>query len=594
MRWGVRGKLFVGSLVLIVTSVVAANLYLASVLEAELTQRIRAELDVRLALMERQIGREIIDWTDVAACDRLADDLGQRSGTRVTLVRQGGTVVGDSEITTESLAALESHAGRPEIAAALNGVTGSETRVSATLKRRMAFVAGPVRSGATIVGAVRAGIPLTEVEDAVARIHRALGIASLLAIAVALLISSGAAQFISRGLRDIIAIARRMAEGDLTARTLTTGRDELGDLGRTLDQLADNLSTSLRDLRAERDRLGRILEGMNEGVLVIDADRAVVLLNPALRTMLQAEPPRTGPATDVMPAPAIALVPENLHAVLEKSLASNAPATGEIDAGPSGRRRLLVHAAPLSGKPRGCVAVLVDVTEIRRLESIRRDFVANVSHELRTPVTAVRTALETARGVAKSDPASAERFLDMAFRNAERLASLVQDLLDLSRIESGELKLDAAGVDISAVFAQVLGNFVAPAERKHLRLSHTVPADLPSVCADRRALEQVVSNLLDNAVKYAGDGGSITLRAARLGRWIRLAIEDTGPGIGPQHLPRLFERFYRVDEGRSRDRGGTGLGLAIVKHLVEAMGGAVEVESTVGKGSTFSVTLPMA
>jgi two-component system phosphate regulon sensor histidine kinase PhoR len=242
----------------------------------------------------------------------------------------------------------------------------------------------------------------------------------------------------------------------------------------------------------------------------------------------------------------------------------------------------------------GAVAVLVDVTEIRRLEAVRKDFVANVSHELRTPVTAVRTALETARAVLEQNPAEADRFLAIVDRHTERLMLLVRDLLDLSRAESGHLALGIGPVPPAEVVQEVLDVFKEPAARRQVTLVDAVPADLPPALADRGALVQVLTNLIENAVKYTDERGSVTVRARAEGRQVILTVEDSGPGIAPKHLPRLFERFYRVDPGRSRDRGGTGLGLSIVKHLAEAMGGGVSVESAPGRGSMFTVRLPRA
>jgi two-component system phosphate regulon sensor histidine kinase PhoR len=266
----------------------------------------------------------------------------------------------------------------------------------------------------------------------------------------------------------------------------------------------------------------------------------------------------------------------------------------------------MVHATPLTGEPRGLVAVFVDVTEIRRLESMRKDFVANVSHELRTPITAVRSAAETARRTIEKDPEAALRFVDMIERNAHRLQELVEDLLELSRIESKQVRLHTEPVDVVPVGEQVLAVFREAVDRRRLKATIVPPASPSLAHGDRRAIEQVLTNLIENAVKYCPDGARVTIRIhevrsaeAKGGQGdvqtrgvIRVAVEDTGPGIDAKHLPRLFERFYRADKGRSRDMGGTGLGLSIVKHLVEAMDGKVGVESTPGKGTIFWFTLP--
>jgi two-component system phosphate regulon sensor histidine kinase PhoR len=253
-----------------------------------------------------------------------------------------------------------------------------------------------------------------------------------------------------------------------------------------------------------------------------------------------------------------------------------------------------VRVAPLAGEQQGLFAVFVDVTEVRRLESLRRDFVANVSHELRTPVTAIRSAAETVQSAAANDPGAAIQFIDIIARNAERLHGLVEDLLDLSRIESRELRLSMEPLDSATVFSHVASLFKERAEKKHIKMIEELPKNLARAQADRRALEHVLTNLVDNAVKYCGSGAEIRLKAQENGESLRLVVEDTGPGIEARHLPRVFERFYRVDPGRSRELGGTGLGLSIVKHLAESMGGTVGVESTPGVGTKFSLTLKKA
>jgi two-component system phosphate regulon sensor histidine kinase PhoR len=280
-----------------------------------------------------------------------------------------------------------------------------------------------------------------------------------------------------------------------------------------------------------------------------------------------------------------------LHRLLETAARSEAgTASAEIDLAGLRPRRVLVHATRLHDEAAGVVAVLVDVTSLRRLETLRRDFVANVSHELRTPIAAARSATETLHARAR-DPETTMGFVEIIKRNLERLQQLVEDLLDLSRIESREFTLNPERCELSAVVECVLARQRDLARQRNIDLRTEGAADL-TVNADRRALEQALGNLVDNAVKYASDGARVWIRAAVEGATLQVTVTDSGPGIAPEHLPRLFERFYRVDAGRSRELGGTGLGLAIVKHLVEAMGGSVEVQSTVGLGSRFGFTLP--
>jgi two-component system phosphate regulon sensor histidine kinase PhoR len=417
--------------------------------------------------------------------------------------------------------------------------------------------------------------------------------AALIVVAALLFILLGAAsglleRFTARGLAALNEVARRMAAGDLDARSGLEGEGELPALGRTLDKLARGLSSSLEDLRSERDRMAGILEGMQEGVLLLDAKQRIVVLNPALREML------------LLPADAVgkSLLEVVRNAELRDLFAQAAnekePTTREVEIGNIKPRRLLARVARMPGEQRQFVAVFVDVTEVRRLESMRRDFVANVSHELRTPVTSIRSAAETLIDGAAKDPAASEAFIGIIDRNAQRLQQLVEDLLDLSRIESRGFRLSFEAIELKPLFSQVLGLFRERAGKKNVALEERTLGDLPKVRADRRAMEHVLTNLIDNAVKYCGPGTHVWLNVVTTQDAVTVSVGDDGPGIDERHLPRVFERFYRVDAGRSRDVGGTGLGLSIVKHLVEAMGGSVSVESQLNQGTTFSFTLQRA
>lgn len=588
MKLGIRSKLFLVSLGLIVVSVAIANAYLTRALDTDMTERIRQELLVRVRLIERDAATNTAALDDMERWDELADDLGERAQARVTIIRKDGLVLGDSDVDMPTLASLDNHGRRPEVIEARARGEGSATRFSDTVRRRMMYVSVPFHRDGSVVGFARIARPLTEVDTAIGQVRQTIFFASGLTLLVAIVFSSIAAHRISKTILELTNAARRMAAGDLAVRTRAVGGDEVAELGRALDQLATSLQTALQDLRAERDRMGRVLDGMREGVLLLDRENLVQLANPALREMLLLD-------RDIVGKTQLEIVRNaELKRVLDAAQASEAPESVEIELGDLKPRRLLVHAIGLPDDIGGVLAVFVDVTDLRKLESMRRDFVGNVSHELRTPITAVRSAAETLRVALESGPQASSTFVDIIERNAERLHRLVEDLLDLSRIESREFRLTLETVDVRAVADHVVTLSRPNAERKRMRLVLDIPEGTAPARAARRALEQVLSNLVDNAVKYGLENGTITLRAASEGTTVRVSVEDDGPGVEAKHLPRLFERFYRVDAGRSRDVGGTGLGLSIVKHLVEAMGGTVGVESKPGKGSRFSVTLPRA
>jgi len=437
-----------------------------------------------------------------------------------------------------------------------------------------------------IGGRLAEAMPSLEVERVTAQVRQLIWLGSGIALGVALLLSNVVAKRMSSALGELTRAARRMTDGDLSVRTRLVGSDELAELGRALDRLAGGLATTLGQLRAERDLQRRILEAMQEGVAVVDRDGRIVLINPALRAMLLLGADAVGKL----------LLETVRHAQLDELLegarTSDETSAMEIELPGLKPRRILVHAAQLSGDDDGVLVVFVDVTELRRLESLRRDFVANASHELRTPIAAVRSATETLQSGAMQDTVAASRFVDIIERNAQRLQSLVEDMLELSKLESNEFKLKRERVELGSVVPIVLALFRERAEKKGVRLGAELPQEPTAVQGDARALEHVLSNLVDNAVKYCAPGSGIVVRASTEDdAHVRLVVSDTGPGIPPEHMPRVFERFYRVDAGRSRELGGTGLGLSIVKHMVEAMRGRVSVESEVGRGSTFTVSL---
>ncbi len=389
--------------------------------------------------------------------------------------------------------------------------------------------------------------------------------------------------------------AVRSMRSDLGTRTGMRGVDEVGALGEGIDELVAHLSAEKTSLEDDRNRLAAILESMAEGVLVtgrLGSDEGVIVLaNATLREMLLLDRRIIGRP------PLEAIRVAGLDDILERGQASGEGAAGELEIVGIRPRRLLVRAAPLRathrGASRGLVAVFNDVTELRRLESHRRDFVANVSHELRTPMTAIRAATETLQAGAVADPKTATEFLAIIGRHTVRLQRLVDDLLELSKIEARQWKLELQPVELRDAVSAAMETVSAAAAERGTTLQNRVSSGR-LVTADRRALDQVLVNLMDNAVKYAGQKRvvAVSVSSGEAEKTVRFNVSDDGPGIDVRHLPRLFERFYRVDAGRSRAVGGTGLGLSIVKHLVEAMNGSIQVESALGTGTTFSVELP--
>jgi two-component system phosphate regulon sensor histidine kinase PhoR len=516
------------------------------------------------------------------------------SGARVTLITPDGRVVGESERSPEDWSAIENHGSRPEVKAALAGRVGRDLRRSATIDAPLLYVALPVRDGGRIVGVLRLSLPLAAVTASYATLHQVMLAGGVVALLVALAIGVFVAGRVTRPVVEMQAIARRMSEGNFLVRAPTRSIDEIGTLGRSLNVMAARLREKIQDLQQEQAKVTAILDGMVEGVIAVDDHEHIVLTNERARAIfsLGAAGGERKPFLEVIRN-------ADLHQVFRESRGAPEGAVLRREVRVPGlvERMLQVHAVPLrlAEDERGLVMVLHDITELRRLEQVRTEFVANVSHELRTPLTAIHGYLETLLGGALDEPENARKFLEIVFRHTERLGRLINDLADLSNIELGKSSLRLEPTRLDEVVDSVLAVIRAKAEIGHVGVSAEVPADLPPARADSDRLAQIMINLVDNAVKYTPAGGTVRIRAMEAAEgMIEIAVTDTGVGIPAADLPRVTERFYRVDKARSRELGGTGLGLAIVKHLVLAHGGELKIDSELGKGTTVRFTLPVS
>ena len=516
----------------------------------------------------------------------------------MTVIALDGLVLGDSEVPVAELPRLENHRDRPEVRAALAGDMGHDIRTSVSVDAALLYTALPVRDGARIVGVLRLALPLAVVTSSYAALHRVMLAGGLLALAVAAGIGIFVAGRVTRPVVEMEAIARRMSEGEYAARAPVRSTDELGALGRALNVMMSRLREKIEDVQQERAKATAILDGMVEGVIAVDAHECIVLMNERARAMFGVGPAR-GEGKPVQEVVRNA----DLHELFRATRAAEqeAPLRRELRLGHPVARMLEVTAVPLrlGAGEAGAVMVLHDVTALRRLERVRTEFVANVSHELRTPLTAIQGYLETLLGGALEERAHARRFLEIAFRHTERLGRLLNDLTDLSNIELGKVSLRLGPVRFGDVLGSVLDIVRPKAEAGRVGLIADVePPDL-SVYADHDRLAQILINLLDNAVKYTPENGWVTVRARALDgpsdlKGVEVRVRDTGVGIPRADLPRITERFYRVDKARSRELGGTGLGLAIVRHLVLAHGGELTIDSVEGEGTTVRFTLAAA
>ena len=569
-----RNRIFLKAMAAFVAVIAAATLTLDISIRHTWENSLRNDIE-RLLVQNAQGFALRVANDHQHSLQQMATEEAQITETRTTIIARDGVVLADTEADPKT---MENHAGRPEIAAALTGKTGSDTRLSHTVGIEFLYVAVP--SGDKVV---RLAYPLSSIQEHVRQIRSALIRGTMLALLLALLLAMVIAEVIARRLRRIVDFAEKIAAGDLSARIAERSGDEIAQVAGALDRTARRLEENFAAIRESRSELEALLNSMTDGVIAVSPDLKVRWANHAIASIVH-QPVRIGsPVIELLRHPDFLAT---LNATLKSGRREHSIATSLY-----GRRSFSVTTEPLPDG--GVVTVLHDISEVERVEKTRRDFIANVSHELRTPLTSIRGYAET---LLESDGAlqdSAREFLDVIRRNAERMGRLTEDLLVLARVESGEDKLDLRPQTVSHLLAEAASSLQESARAAAVELAVEEVGDW-MVMADAYAVHQVFSNLISNALRYAQSGKQITIGAVEKPDGIEFFVRDFGPGIASEHLPRIFERFYRVDKARSRESGGTGLGLAIVKHIVLNHGGSVRVESAVGHGSTFFFVLPKA
>ncbi len=538
----------------------------------------RAWEDSLRETIENNLQQKVVMFADRVNSDRntniqqIAREEAQAAGARATIIDSAGRALADSEAGAN---VANTYAQQPEFVAALHGRIGLDSRRSESLGVPYIYAAAPISGGA-----VRLAYPLSELDAGTVRSRNTLLFGSAISFAAALLIAGVAAQLTARRLRHIVQFSERIAAGDLSARISETSGDEIGQLAAALDKTARHLQHNFAALQTSQRQLEILLNSMEDAVIAIGTDNRVQWANNRMENLQHTR----------LSAPVVETVrdPDFLRAIRganELRRVLTARATSVVPG-----RIFDITAAPMPGG--GAVAVLRDLTETERMEKTRRDFIANVSHELRTPLTSIQGYAETLLDGAQENN-HAREFLEIIRKNASRMSRLTEDLLTLARVESGEQRFDIQPVAASELLNDAVENFQELARVHGIELQVENCADI-SVEADREAIHQVFSNLIDNALKYAASGGRLILGAQTVEQGVEFYVRDFGSGISSEHLPRLFERFYRVDKARSRESGGTGLGLAIAKHIVLAHGGVIRAESELNHGSVFLFTLPFA
>ena len=581
-----RFRLFLSYLALSAVVLGAAYLLVYRRVEGAELASLKAKLSEEASLVSARLGPADLHAPGI---NGLAHSLGSRVHSRVTIINSDGRVLADSELDEAGVRGMENHAGRPEVESAMAGVPSYDLRTSATLGKAMLYAAYPVRmSGGRAEAVARLAVPATEIEASRAMLRRSLLAALALALLFSLLLSYAVSSGFSRPFDKIVYASKKFAAGEFSYRIRRDFHGEPGKLAGTLNSMAASIEESLRRVELQSQQLSAAFNAMADGVLMTGADSSVTALNPAMRTMFGvSEAGSIGrPLLEVIPNAA-------LGALCARVVYEGAPLSGEIELSVPVKGVFAVSAAPLTtgGRVTGCIAVVRDVTAPRRLDAMRRDFVANVSHELKTPLTAIRGCAETLLSGALEDREHGPGFARSICEQASRLDNIVSDLLKLSSLEAPSAALKKERVELRKLVDTHIAGLATVISAKKARVANSVPEGL-AVQADAGKLGQVLINLIDNAVKFCAGVPEVEVSAEELPGAVRLAVSDNGIGIPAESLPRVFERFYRVDKARSREMGGTGLGLSIVKHVAELHGGSAGAESAEGRGSSFWITLP--
>jgi two-component system phosphate regulon sensor histidine kinase PhoR len=580
---------------MVVTAAVAAAVALAALLllaapalERRALSQTADTLTAEARLMARVVEDALTHGTGPEALDPVVDAAATDVEARVTVVAPDGRVLADSAVSGEALRSLENHAGRPEVRAALSGRTMSLERHSSTVGAALLYAAVPVRAQGRVVGVARVARGIETIAAQNRHLLHSAALALAAALAPTILLSVVLSASLGRALREVMDAARQLARGDLSVRIRVSREDELGELGHILNDTADQLQHRLAEIARDRGRTDAILSALDDGVLAVDHRGTVVLANSRLAGAL-------GPAS--LGRHYLEVVrQQEVGTLIEDVLRSGERREAEVEVLQAGRV-FAITGVPFpadEGTPHGAVLTFDDATERHRVERIRRDFVANASHELRTPLTSIRGFVEALEDGALGEPETARRFLGKIRAHADRMAALVDDLLELSRLESGQRPPEWADTAPAAIAEEVVTAVADLAARKRIALACS-DRGAPRVVSDPERVRRILENLIDNAVKYTPEGGRVDVAASAAPDGAALLeVADDGPGIAPEHLERIFERFYRVDKARSRALGGTGLGLSIVRHLADSIGASVTVSSQPGRGTRFTVRVPAA
>jgi two-component system phosphate regulon sensor histidine kinase PhoR len=591
LRIGFIWKLYLGIVVTVILTAVIVCFFVSYQIENDTINDIRHQLRTRAELLVKLIAPEIARFSPEFTnqlqleIETLAVD-----ETRLTIILTDGRVVADSR---ESPSRMDNHASRPEVIQALKEGEGTAIRFSDTLSRRMMYLALPIQEEGKTIGFVRTSLALTEIDKRLWQLRTLAVIGALIAFLLVLVPGYYLAKQISRPLAEITEAAGRIAKGESGGKLWRGGSDEVARLARAFDSMSEQLGERMETITVDRNKLLAILSGMVEGVIAVDKDEYIVHINSAAAKILEVR------SADCIGKRfwEVTRIPEVLEA-LSATLREGEGRAAEVTlVHHRSDRSIEFHAAPLrdsKGDVSGAILVLSDITEVRKLATVRQDFIANVSHELKTPLTAMRGIIETLLNDEQMDAARRSRFIERLDAQSSRMTELIADIISLARVESKDLASGMELLDFREAVKLSFETLMSDGESKGLRMAISLPDEPVHIRAEMEALRRAIDNLIDNAIKYTDGGGSVTVQLSSVIGSAVLEVSDTGIGIEPREQERIFERFYRIDKARSRELGGSGLGLSIVKRTAMAFGGEVSVTSMPGKGSTFLLQIPLA
>ncbi len=570
---------------LILVATLGLTLYVSDQVRQVRLADLEAQLRADARLLAGSVAPLLATDTSSEALDGAARSWAEQLGARVTIIGADGVVVGESH---ENRAQMDNHLLRPEVQGALKTGHASSRRYSATLGYEMMYAAVPIQSGTgQVLGVMRVALPLDQIEGGVRRLRQNIVLAGLVTAVLATLLAVFVAERITRPVRRLTGVAERMASGDMSVRLFPSTYDEVGQLTRAFNHMADQIREQVSTLAEEQGRLAAVLDHMADGALITDTRGQVRLINAAAARLFDTSEERALERSFTQVAP--------YHPLIDLWRAAREQGEEQVDMIEVSHHGLFLLAivTPFPDtEVQGYLVILQDLTHIRRLETVRRDFISNISHELRTPLAGLRALVDTLRAGAIKEPKAAKRFLKRMDAEVDALTQMVEELLELSRIESGQAPLRLEPTLVAEVLVPPVDRLRPQAERAGLALKVELPPWLPHVSTDADRARLVLTNLVHNAIKFTPPGGHITVAARQEEGDVVFAVQDTGVGIAAEDLPRIFERFYKAD--RARSGGGTGLGLAIAKHIIQGHGGRIWVQSVEGQGSTFYFTLPIA